>query len=78
MTFGKGVTTFLITVQKHDVDKVREDIRKLGYVFVEEDWTPKRTHNPVRKTKRMVKQLENKLIWAFTTTAENYRYLVGE
>lgn len=70
----KGVTTFLITVQKHEVNKLREEIRKLGYIFVEEDWTPRRTSSPVRKTKRMIKQLERKLMWAFCSNSSNQEF----
>lgn len=74
----KGVTTFLITVQKHEVAKIREEIRRLGIVFVEEDWTPRRTSHPVRKTKRIVQKLHNKLLDAFFTNPYNRAYLEEE
>lgn len=75
MTAGKGVTTFLITVRKHEVDKIREEVSKLGIVFVEHDWTPRRGVHPQRKVRRMIKQLEEKLMWAFCSTLSNQEYL---
>lgn len=74
----KGVTTFLITVNKYDVPKMREEIRNLGYIWTEQDWTPRTGCNVYRKQKRMVQNLEDTLMDAFCSVEDNKQFLKGE
>lgn len=72
----KGVTTFLITVHKYDVPKLRKEIAQLGYVYTEHDWTPRMGCNGYKRHKRMIEKLQERLLWAFCSKSSNRAYLV--
>lgn len=71
----KGVTTFLITVNKHDVEKLRQQIKQLGHIWTEQDWTPRRGCHAYRKQKQMVAELEEELMWDFCSISSNREFL---